>query len=176
VNLVVVARYEEDVSWINDLPGGWSPFLVQKGVDMPNEGREGGSFLWAIDRLYPALRRSDRIVFLQGAPHEHAEQIELDVPGFTHIGHEMYVSDGAGAPNHPGLPVAQLYEQWLSRPFPGSVRFAAGGQFGVTGADLLARPRAFWRRLGRHVCSHREGPWVMERIWEDVFCHDSRTK
>lgn len=77
--LFVVARYNEDISWIDEINNG--DFLIyNKGEDfdtkysytrVPNVGREAETFLKAIVLNYDTLSIYDNVVFLQGNPIEH---------------------------------------------------------------------------------------------------------
>jgi hypothetical protein len=77
--LYVVARYNEDISWIDEIKDG-SFLIYNKGedfdtkysyVNVPNVGREAETFLKAIVSNYHNLSMYDNVVFLQGSPKEH---------------------------------------------------------------------------------------------------------
>ena len=171
---LVVARYQEDSSWYERIPRGWSLLEVQKGREVPNTGREASSYLWAILQKYDTLADDDLMAFVQGDPFDHCPDIDifllLDHPtdGFRALGDYTYVSGGDGRPHHDGIPVAKRYEDWLGKPWPGCVRFAPGAQFVVTGRDIKRHPKAFYRRL-LHVMHEDWNPWILERLWPAIF-------
>jgi len=79
--LAVIARYNEDISWVSKLK---IPYLiVNKGdpiddrntVCIPNDinGREAHTYIWYILQNYENL--PDSVIFLQGDPFEHHEKI-----------------------------------------------------------------------------------------------------
>ena len=171
---LVVARFEEDVSWYKRVPPDWKVMEVQKGREIENYGREVSSFLWAILRLYPSLEPTDLVAFVQGDPFDHCPDIDpfllLDrsTDGFRALGDYTYVSNGDGFPHHQGIPVAECYEEWLGEEFPGSIRFAPGGQFVVNGADIKKHKPEFYERLLKEMDDDLK-PWCMERIWPALF-------
>ena len=71
--LVVIARYQEDVSWANGLPNciiynksDTIPQTVHPIIQLPNVGREGHTYLYYIITNYDHLPNYS--VFLQGFP------------------------------------------------------------------------------------------------------------
>jgi glycosyltransferase involved in cell wall biosynthesis len=78
------------------------------------------------------------------------------------------VSGGNGAPHHAGIPVAERYEEWLGRKWPGAVRFAPGGQFMADGRTIRQHPKALYERL-LSVMADEWNPWVMERLWPTLL-------
>lgn len=85
VNSIVIARYQEDLEWITEIPQDFEIFLYNKGdaivdpaviaranhiIDRPNVGRESETYLHHM----LTHRRTDRdfTVFAQGDPFEHS--------------------------------------------------------------------------------------------------------
>jgi len=77
--LYVVARYNEDISWLDEIENG-DVLIYNKGDDfetkypyirVPNIGREAETFLKAIINNYQFLSQYDNVIFLQGNPIEH---------------------------------------------------------------------------------------------------------
>ena len=81
----VVARYKEDIRWINDLPADAQIYLYNKGPEidpgtitrpvhltqLKNAGRETGTYLhYLLNDYKPG--ESEFVVFTQGEPFEHA--------------------------------------------------------------------------------------------------------
>src|SRR5581483_4550684 len=119
---VVVARYQEDVSWVDRLPSKCRVTIYNKGASntivktriadikhLPNVGREAHSYLYHILNVipfdpYPALHT----VFCQGNPFDHCPEFEamlaLDLPlnglnNFVSLGHHCEC-DANGMPQH----------------------------------------------------------------------------
>lgn len=84
----VVARYTEDVSWLNDLPRNARIYLYNKGPDiepgvlsrevnlirLPNTGRESGTYMHHLMHNFRA-DEGEFTVFTQADPFEHAPHI-----------------------------------------------------------------------------------------------------
>lgn len=180
---LVIARYKEDLGWLDKLPAEWEPVVIQKQTedlpgDIPNAGREPTSFLFAIARDYNQIKPSDVWAFVQGSPFEHCPnfmdqlQVLSNVEKYTALGgHDRKVTDGVGWPDHPNLPVKELYEKWLNRPFPGIVEFTPGGQFIVRGRDLLRHPKKWYIQV-MDDATPAWNTYVLERIWSEVFDAD----
>lgn len=88
-NAIVVARYNEDLDWINKL-GDFSIVIYNKGenfpfdfprLDVPNIGRESETFVRFIIEFYDQLKNFETVTFLQGNPLEHCDEL------FNVLGH-----------------------------------------------------------------------------------------
>lgn len=192
---LVVARYAEDVSWIDDLkavhPRVW---LYNKGGNTPgrpcitldNVGREAHTYLFHIVNHWDDL--ADRTVFCQGSTSDHAKDfvddvllygINPSVDPFTPFGvnvsnHRvrMVRDDLTGQPNHQfGLPIEDYCNRFKIE-LPGRfVYFAPGACFAVTRKCIHSRPLPFYRALLNDITNTpgRQQPWVLERIWSYIF-------
>ena len=166
MNTVVVARHQEDISWLEQVD--WDHLVVQKDVDMPNVGREPASFFWAMEKLYGT---EGTIAFLQGnpAPHIGTELPLIGVKDFTWLGNWRLISQADGSPHHPGLPVKEKMVEWCQQEWSeGGVYFAAGGQFLLPAERLKKWPKSKYRTM-QEAMSVGEHPWVMERLWGQFF-------
>lgn len=84
----VVARYKEDVSWLNDLPRDARIYLYNKGpdiepgvlsrevtlVNLPNAGRESATYMHHLMHRFDESE-GEFTVFTQGDPFEHAPHL-----------------------------------------------------------------------------------------------------
>ena len=170
---LIVAKYQESLDWLADVPADWQQIVIEKGKDLPNEGREGSSFLLGLMRLYPTLRDDDTVICLQGDPFPHVLADTLKrawshpFRSFQWLGSE-YRCDGEGAPDHKGLPIAQVYEAMAGAPLTKPISFAAGGQFAVMGREVTSRQLDDYKQLFDNFDGPM--PWVMERLWGVWFC------
>jgi hypothetical protein len=181
---LVVARYKADITWLDKF-SDWVPIVVQKQTeeldgDMPNVGREPAAFCHAIITRYSAIQPTDRWVFVQDHPFDHCLDLEVKLaknyPYFTWLGGErLKRTDGTGKPDHPDLQIKEYYEKWTGQPWQmqQEATFAPGGQFVVTGEELLSYPKSFYKTLYDDVCIN-ENAWVAERLWGKIFnAHES---
>ena len=173
---LVVARYKEDVGWVGDM-AGWEPIIIQKQTEdleghLPNKGREPSSFFYAIVERYDDIRPNDVWAFVQGKPFDHCPNLATDLSRadgtFRWLGNPAKVSDGEGKPDHPELPVSQKHEEWLGREFSGSVQFAPGGQYVVSGEIIKKKSISFYKKLMEDFCQDYNA-WVAERLWEEIY-------
>lgn len=168
---LIVARFNEPTAWTQDIKD-WRVWVVQKGRDLPNEGREASSYFWAFAHLYKRLKPDDRVACVQGDPFVHDNDfpasLEVDSQGFQALGHWRVDCDLSGAPHHPGLPLVESARRWFDLELPERIHFTAGAQFVVPGSLILQHPRAFYREMVGAM-SEEFAPWVMERLWELWF-------
>lgn len=170
---LVVARHREDVGWIRQVSKRWHVSLVVKGVDLPNEGREVASFLWAMERFY---EDDGWIAFVQADPFDHCPELVKILntrtlpPKFAWIGDQPVESDEQGGPWHAfPIPVKEWYEDLVGS-WEGNVTFAAGGMFALPAQTIRDRFRRHeLAALRERVCGDPDGPWVMERLWGAIF-------
>ena len=184
---LVVARYNEDVSWLKDC--GYSYTIYNKGdlidlpcIQRPNVGRESETYLRYILDNYHHL--SDIVAFLQGNPFDHcpnllerlsqcpANKVEL-------LGKDLFWSDGMGRPHHPGL----LIDECLDKLIPGvhyeTYDFVAGAQYAVPRQFIQNKSREWWQHIfDVHeellTDQHRSAPWVFERLWPVIWGHSTQ--
>jgi hypothetical protein len=176
---IVVARYNEDLGWLNRLPQGWGAIVYDKSETMPttlsrrlpNVGREAHTFAEHICREYDRL--TDITVFSQGDPFFHCGQDFLDklnwIPDgaeFVDLGNLLAESDHLGYPHHPGLPVGEIFRKiFPGRDCPPRLDFGCGAFFAASRATIQRYPLEWWQQV-RDVCaSERMAPWVLERMW-----------
>lgn len=174
--LAVVARYREDVSWLEELG---LPYLVyDKGpnplpgaVQLPNIGREAHTYLTYILHHYPNF--PDYVLFLQGAPFEHAQapsaqelrQTVLDAAAkdrpFLGLAWFRMVCDQLGRPHQmrdpdkkgrwlgygKDIPVGRVFRELFGKEPPARfIASAATGNFLVSRERILARPRTVYQK------------------------------
>jgi len=80
--LSVVARYQEDLKWVEDLntdvviynKGESFPFEYPR-FDVENIGREAETFLKFIVEFYDSIEKCDAVAFLQGNPYSHCDDV-----------------------------------------------------------------------------------------------------
>lgn len=180
---VVIARFCEDVTWLQRLPLGWTHRVIQKGVDLPNLGREASSYAWWIEHHHDQIDPDGTYAFLQGHPFEpHGVRMShlREVDRFQPLGRdriEERFSDGwiegrtLGTEWQHAAPDA--WRQWVSSAHapPDRHEFTIGAQFLVRGRALVARPASWWRYFGAWN-HHGYRPWLSERLWSYIMDPD----
>ena len=166
VDTIVIARHEEDISWAKDL----NTFVIQKGEHMDNWGREPSSFLWYIIEHYDVLKGS--YMFVQGNPFDHCRNL-LDFvdmqPEFMSLGDHQHICKGDGNPQHGGLPLEEMYKEFVDAKAPDMYGFKAGGQFIVSAKRIKQLPKEYYQNLLDYVKKVKLAPWCMERLWGYIF-------
>jgi hypothetical protein len=170
---VVVAKYKEDVDWVEEL--GFPASIYDKSgaccdFSLPNIGREAHSYLHHILEHYPHFE--DYTVFLQGDPFKHlAEGADVEFlrdliveklrKGVQFSGLAWYRlgCDRLGRPHHmrdadkkgrwkgwgKDIPVGEVFEKLFPLPAPEKyVASAAAGLFIVSRERILTRPLSFY--------------------------------
>lgn len=191
----IIARYNEDISWVEGLPGG-EAIVCDKGeggigTSLPNVGREGHTYLWFLTSHYRNL--PDVMVFCQAGIHEHvprgidpvvhlkglaAEAWEKGVAGFVHtsIPHDFNIwqagelKDRYGVADPERIAFGDWFAEAFGEEFPDTQKgchVAYGGIFAMRKDMILTRGRGFYKRL-LGMLSTENNPLeghFMERSW-----------
>lgn len=173
---LVVAKYKEDVSWANI--EGWETFVVEKGVHLPNTGRESLSYLWYIILNYEELdgiycfvqgRISDQIPHLPRV----LSKTEKLPRGVQFVYTARPKDDGTGRPLHPGLDVRGMHEDLLpGDEQPKIYEFYSAACFMVTAEKIKEHPIEFYYKAFTLHFFYHDAPWVIERLWHYIFKED----
>lgn len=194
---IVVARYAEPLDWLARVPEDWQIEIVNKGEILApfplealsartywtmaeNVGREGGTFLRAIERARAEGGDPDDLfAFLQGKPEDHVpeapELLAIEPNGdFRELG-RTFLCDAKGMPHHwEPLPLAESFEFVFERKAPERFRFIVGAQFLARRSLLAVISEAELRRATMLTEETPAGPWVMERLWMYLLRCDER--
>ena len=184
--IVVVARYNENMEWTKQFS---NVIIYNKGsqlecdynqVLLNNVGREGHTYYKHICDNYDTL--DDYTIFLQGNPFDHSPNI-IDKLNEYIIDKELYFDFVSlcenffycnlnGCPNHPGLPLIEVYEKLFNeRRENMEFIFGAGAQFIVSKQCILKRPREFYSKIVEMLqndINPIEG-FVIERFHHFIF-------
>jgi hypothetical protein len=195
---VVVARYEEPIEWIKNLPcdyiiynkGSKIPESIipsEKVLEVPNEGREAETYLRYIIEKYDEM--PDYVVFIQGNPFDHCpallnnlENIDFSLDFFS-LGNNTSC-DLIGNNSYPGLQMGLYRNEFLPN-FSDSqnIDFVAGAQFIVKSKLIKSKSLSWWiqtRELyNKYWFSDIESGYmkppghfiahVFERLWPSIF-------
>lgn len=171
---IVIAKYNEDISWINSLDKSHKVVIIDKLNNEPNIGRESHTYLKYIADNYESL--SGQYIFCQGNPFAHCREfiskINIGSPlDFFEFGDRLLCNDIYGRPNHSNpLPGDKIWNSiFPSEPIPDRLCFYCGAQFLVSADVIKSRPLSFYKHcLDIHYLIP-EAPWIFERIWNKIF-------
>lgn len=161
---IIIARYNEDVSWINSLKKE-NVIIYNKGeeMDLPdykcipriNIGRESETYLHYIITNYDSL--PDYILFMQGDPFFHMHHINVQniqvcidtmvctkpittLPLFTNFTSELHNMNYE-------LKKHVYYSMFFKNSIPNTFYFAAGAQYIVPKKNILNKPIEFYKKI-----------------------------
>jgi hypothetical protein len=184
--IIVVARYNEDISWTKEFS---NVLIYNKGNDdldsnkyniiqLNNVGREGHTFYKHIYDNYESL--DDYTIFLQGNPFPHVKNliqrlkkyIEKKNVEYERIGNNRIKCLLSGCKIHDGLPIKEVYEKLFgTKKEEMEFNFIGGGQFIASKKLILSRPKDFYLKIVKlleYDIDPIEG-YVIERINELIF-------
>jgi hypothetical protein len=181
----VVARFNEDVAWTNNLPCliyDKSDHCPDEHIPLQNIGREAHTYLHHIVNNYHDL--AEVTIFCQGSPFHHCpdflEQTKLEVTDYRPYG-SILTCTNKGLP-HAFLRLLPQFHKWIlgTNP-PPSYDFVSGANFGVVKDLITVRPLPFWENALQLCCQFNENtylkttgsPWMFERLWQYIFTTDT---
>lgn len=185
---LVVARFREPLDWLAPFEShpDFRVFVYNKGepyvnprvtvIQRPNVGREAETYLFHILETYDTL--SSHTIFLQGNPFDHTiYPINPDTLRNLALPFFMLNTLRVEPPNTYDTLTREYSEALFVSP-PRMFAFSPGGQYVVSRAVLLSRPRfvyqTFWRLIANHPHNHAliqsfrpdaMDAWNMERFW-----------
>ncbi len=158
---LVIAKYNEDLSWINELPKDIKINIIEKGKDLENIGREASSYVFFVLRNYEKLEGD--YIFCQGYPFDHDLNFIQNVKKEIIFG-KLHSSFPNGCPEHCGLDLHSSCEK-LNIPKEDEYKFIAGAQFKLSAEKIKRRKKSEWFDLYYQLISGQIDPWSMERLW-----------
>jgi hypothetical protein len=181
---IVIAKYLEDVSWINQMDG-YDIFIINKNpqeygkyqMDLPNEGRESHTYLNYIIKYYDEL--DEYTCFLQGKPFDHLVESRTDHSFFLNlIKNFKYDRDFIGlgdlhteTVNPPSVREARfdLLKDIIINIPSEKITFNCSGQFIVSKKNIHKHTKDFYVELLKRHYMFWEIPWTLERLWGVIF-------
>jgi hypothetical protein len=196
---LVVARYDEDVSWISQCAADRvtvydkGSSTTERSIRLPNVGREGHTYLTHIIHAYDNL--ADTVVFTQGRYDDHVSRdafmgLVRGISPPTRIGLDIPWKSTAMARynwtvqrNHPRSPEMKPAEMTLGEyytslgittaPLPSepSVPWWPGAIFSVACDDIRRLPKSAYIRMLQTIDGHPHPETVhyLERLWWLIF-------
>lgn len=175
---LVVARYRENVDWLQNLRD-WRIRVYDKDDTgaphpLPNVGREAHTYAYHVATRYDDL--AEVTVFAQADPFPHVpdflQQIEMPTAYFRRLGPNRMIAGPTGDACHTELPLSKLYRYLTNCEPPDRYVFAPGACFVVHRSLLQRYPQAWWQRLTDYLGAPETqaySPWAMERLWATML-------
>jgi hypothetical protein len=174
---VVVARYDEDRSWLSELKVQ-QVHVYNKGNDgfgtkLPNKGREAHTYFKHIADNYDNL--TDVVFFLQGWPLDRSAGV---IDGVNNLSSFDFVEFGIDILETGEVqePMISFWEVIFNGPCPRKPWvFRANSQFGVSRERIQQRPRRFYHdclaacEAGLPSVKAESMPYLFEQVWNYVF-------
>ena len=196
---LVVARYNEDISWSEIFKGYRTVYNKGEKIEgvecitLPNVGRESHTYLYHIIHNWDNL--AEKTMFCQGSLLKHGllpKDIEkyFETPGLFKTG-KFFRDSNWGYINHIGkwaqekssgkmqeaeLSLGEWFDRIIQVPRGKYFYFKAGANFCVSKEAIKNRPRSFYEYLIRRVSGHvnpEEGHYL-ERAWLYIFCPSTK--
>lgn len=188
-----MSRYDEDVSWTNNLSNviiynkGNPIHPVYGSIPLPNIGRESHTFFTYICDHYNTL--DDYTVFLQGHPFDHCKDLlarlnALKYPlDFQYLADRIYTTNTISDVFYPRLRMVEFYTKIFGTcPEPSmKIEFGEGAQCIVSREAIQRRPLSFYqtilqqfgdyhyKNLDESADLNRLEPWILERLMRYIF-------
>lgn len=175
-NLVVIARFDENVDWVKKL--NWDYLIYNKGeyIDkeyksIPNIGREGETYLRYIIEFYDKF--PDYISFVQGDPFPHCSNLINKINNAALDNQiinlaDMIVSDNPDSTlmSHNVESLGLDYKEHL-------FTFPAGAQFIIPKSYITNKSLNWWKKCYDIYVSNHNNPWSFERLWPLIFNYEN---
>ena len=186
---IVVARYNEDVSWLSNINTIYNKVIYNKGEDnlkydstlLRNWGGDAHTYIHHIVNNYDNL--ADYTVFIQGHPFDHSENaVELinshTNETFIYLADHICTESISGwyeylimrrPSEYPVLLLQEAGQYILGEECPSSVTFGAGQQFIVSKDIIQRRGREFYLKILMRFEIDFLLPWHIERLWKYIL-------
>jgi hypothetical protein len=189
---LVVARYSENLNWLENIPGDIGTVVYDKSaeplpgaVPLPNVGREAHTYLHHICERYEDL--ADIVVFCQGKPFDHAFDFHQTLrnlanrpqsaPPFRWLGHIVDTDSSDGVlfrawsknPDREGLDLTAFHRALWGDNGPDEYSFYLGAQFLVRRELILEQPRSLYEQAREVAVKFPNAAHCFERCWDRVF-------
>ncbi len=176
---LVVARYNEDINWTNQIK--FPCLIFNKGEFTENEferlenkGREGDTYLNYVIKYYDDL--PDYVLFCQGNPTSNCKDFVNDVNKITTLDENIIfmsdrivVEDLNGHPNAVGYDMLGMLEKLDIERNMENFTFAAEAQYIVPRRYITSKSKKWWKMCYEKYSDDQRSPWIFERIWPIIF-------
>ena len=174
----VVCRFKEDLDWVKGLS---IPYTIynkgEKDINYPfieseNIGRESETFIRFIVENYEKLPNT--LVFLQGNPFSHLRIFTDEIKRYQEntlisLSDTFKVDNLEGCPSECSLPIQKYIVTYLPMIQKKYFMFGTGAQYIVPKESIVNKPREWWEILHKSHYIEKRTPWILERLWMDIF-------
>ena len=186
---IVVARYNEDISWLSNINTIYNKVIYNKGennleyasIPLKNWGGDAHTYIHHIVNNYDNL--ADYTVFIQGHPFDHSvNAIELinnhTNEDFMYLADYICTESIVGwyehlimrrPPEYPVLLLQEAGQYILGNECPSMVTFGAGQQFIVSKDIIQRRNKEFYLKILMRFDIDFLLPWHIERLWNSIL-------
>lgn len=189
---IVVARFNEDLNWLNGVKQKLTIYNKGKSnlsldfIPLANIGREATTILYHIITKYKTL--NDNIIFLQGNPFEHYKNTKEFLTNLPDSVNSLYkFSNGCYAIADRLLTETQasicanhvypedFHNKFFKKPKKTFV-YASGAQYLVSRKNIHSKPITFYKSILEAFAWKGHEPWSIERIWPTIFQSENKYK
>lgn len=190
---IVVARYNEDISWLNSIDVKKTIYNkgndeIENSIRLPNIGRETQTYFYHIVNNYDNL--DEWTFFIQGNPFDHVRNMDWILDNLPHtlnhsakmiIDDEVYFfsnghfkkilqSNSLGQPYHFDiLDIDGLWNMIFDVEPPTVYEFTAGCMFCVSKDKILKNSLSFYEKCLEITETREKSPWEFERMINYIF-------
>ena len=189
---IVIARFNEDLNWLNGLKQKITIYnkgkmnLHRECVPLANIGREATTMLYHIITKYKTLE--ENIIFLQGNPFDHFKNTKEFLTNLPESVEKLYkFSDGCYAIADRLLTETQasisanrvypedFHNKFFKKPKKTFV-YASGAQYLISRKNIYSKPITFYKNILESFSWKGHEPWSIERIWPTIFEKENKYK
>lgn len=181
---IIIARYNENLEWVYQIPSEYKIKIYNKGGDipfdsekLPNVGRESHSYLKYIIDNYDNME--DEIIFTQGNPFDHCgvdflEKINKDYPtSYFNFSNLYFDVEDLNHPPHMSfhdLSPADIYNKYINKPISNlKYKLYVNACFKVEKENVLRHSIGMYKELYERHFSDMYMPYIMEYSWHLLF-------
>lgn len=193
---LVLALWDRDFSWTSQVAHDVKITKYNKNSDTakqdeiflsPNVGRDVHTFFYHIVNNYDNL--ADYTFFSQDYKEDHVSAYQHIINGSVDflpryaiqdlVGcwffndnpyhNRIFDCDKKGYPDHPELPIEEIWDMLFTSSMPDVIQFTPAGHFCVTRQHIQEIPKERFEKVLHILETHEMAPWCIERLEPYIF-------